>query len=552
MDVNIDEPKLETLDADIILHRPQQIISLNVTSQQNAEKEVKEMIGLITKHGLLLKLRKIVHISAEQFNYLDFNASTKSTVWCDVLICNPKTGSIIPNCKYIKRKGNELMFIHSVGQSYIGILIPVNFISNEDLQLLKIGDYVWIQCISVDLKFTSNKIYTSGKIYKLFDIPIEKRYIGFYNIKNDILNPFNLKLSQQGSLFEKRLGFDKNKEKYIKQLTDNLGTSWDKFYKHLVNPYELIKTRPGYLKSINLSDERPLHENLVSRAYYKIVEIIELFDFKSIVKSDKDLLVAIADAPGGFSQAMRHIFKSNPIMTTSLNLPQEIVYHPIITEDKSINIDFMETKTGDITDIRNIKYLHKKYSGKATIIAADGAFDHTQYPDYDNEILHNQLLFAEIVAALGMQKVGGNSCFKLYRRYSLVTIGIIYWTLQFYHGMIIYKPRSIRQANTESFVIFFNFKDIDREKILIPALNQIEKMKPQQKYTQFIETLFDDNFVPNNFINQVAKFNEYLDDVRIFSFESAIALNKNRNELAIKMMIKRQQELKTKFLTFKE
>lgn len=551
MDININAPKLETLDVEIIKDRPTHIVPLTVSSHHTAEKEINEIINLYTKHGLLLRLRKIHHVSGEHLNYLDFNASTSATAWCDVLVCNPQTGSIIPNCKFITRMENELMFIHTAKDKkmpYIGIIIPANFISNEDLASLKIGDFVWIQCISVAPKLTGQTIYSSGRIHKMFDIPFELRYLGFFNNMTEIKNPFKLTLSKTGAPFLKELGYNEEKEKYINAMTDRLGDSWNNFYKHLFNPYELIKTRPVYLKMIDMPNEKPLREDAVSRAYFKIVEIVEAFDFKLIVSKD-DLLVALADAPGGFSQAMRHMFPDNTVMTTSLNLPQEIVYDPIITQDKKIIVDFMETKTGDITDIRNIRYLHKTYKRKAAIVAADGAFDHTQYPDHDNEILHAQLLFSEIVAALGIQRTGGHACFKLYRRYTLVTVGIIYWTLQFYDSVIFYKPRSIRQANTESFVIFRGAKDVDSS-LLKPALAQLEKMKPQKKYTEFIETLFEDGFIPQNFIRQIAKFNEYLDDVRVFSLECASVLHKARNINAgtIKAMTQRQAELKSKFI----
>src|SRR5690606_42093807 len=101
MDININAPKLETLDVEIIKDRPTHIVPLTASSHHTAEKEINEIINLYTKHGLLLRVRKIHHVSGEHLNYLDFNASPSATAWCDVFVCNTKTVYIISNCNFI-------------------------------------------------------------------------------------------------------------------------------------------------------------------------------------------------------------------------------------------------------------------------------------------------------------------------------------------------------------------------------------------------------------------------------------------------------------------
>lgn len=556
MDIVVKAPKIITLDPRLYEFRSTKLLPFKIRSNATVKDDLKAFEGHYTKHGMLIGIKDIKYITNDIFNYLDFNASTSAVAWANAYVFKPRIGDIIPYCTKLEQKETTTSYvalIHKNGNSYIGIVIE-----NAGIEL-KSDQHIWAQIVNVDPKMGTNYFIARGRVFDMWDIPFEKRYIGFQTNVDKAKSPFKLTFSNDGKYNAREiLGFDEKRNNNIIKIADFLekeGGIWDKLFRHIVNPYELVKTRQGYQKLITqyIRDDITYNEEVISRAYFKIIEITKLFELK--IQSTDDLIFCIADAPGGFTLALKRTYPKNLIVTTSLNQPGQIIYDPLIKNDKTIKIDFLKDESGDLTKTDNIKWLHGKYGGKVFLISADGAFDSTAFKDIHRETLHMQLLFCEMVAALGMQKKGGHFTVKLYRRYTNETMGLIWWMAQFYQQFIIYKPMSVRMGNTEVFAIFKTFKGVDEEH-LQAALNIIQSMEDEAKKKQsvpFINTLFEDNFLPDTIAQPIGAFNSYLDNVRLYCLEMALIMYLNgreKNEWIFERIANNQVAFKKKYIEF--
>ena len=532
MDISKNVPVLISTHPGVFKSRPQKIYPFKIilscmkATSGNVKpllfEELKKMEKTNTRHGYLWHIYDIKYYTKGKIYLEGFDSSVEYTVWAECNIINPQTGDIIMRCKLIKRTAEALFFRYGnfLNITVTSNLLPPNYVAPE---------YVNIQCLHASGKLGRNEIVVLGKIIKMYDIPIQKRLLGHKNLlKKDspTLGSFNLILSEKGSPYSEKYGFSEELWRSVISETD---TTWTRHLRYLINPYELVKASKVYkpndldeMYAIYTSYPFKIPEIPVSRAYFKVAEIIHMFKLK--VEPD-DILLTVADAPGGFAQAMTHMFPNNKVITTSLNRtigPDKIVYDPIVKNNKNITIDFMKKGDGDITDIENIISLSEKIPNGASIVACDGAFDFTRYPELTKESVHHQLLISEIVTALFTQKLRGSSCFKLYRRFTDVTIKLMYWLMQFYDAFYIYKPRSVRISNTETFIVCTGFRGIP-ESVKKELVIIMKELKPQFTYEKFL-TNFIDIDVPDDFISSIRKFNIFLEEIKIFTREIAIEL----------------------------
>jgi 23S rRNA U2552 (ribose-2'-O)-methylase RlmE/FtsJ len=218
----------------------------------------------------------------------------------------------------------------------------------------------------------------------------------------------------------------------------------------------------------------------------------------------------LGDAPGGFAQALSHLFSKKKIVTVSL--VKGIKYNQVIMKKKNIFIDKLTLGDGDLLNLDNIKDMINRYKDKCSLIMCDGALKYDD-PNVSKEVQHFKLFLTQSIISLGICAESGSFCVKLYHRYTQAMMELFYWLSQFFEGFFIYKPKSVRIANTEVFMLCYKKRDIDinLSKVYIMLNEVLLKNK-------WVHSIFDIK-VPGDFINRIIKYNKILNQVELFTHE---------------------------------
>ena len=296
----------------------------------------------------------------------------------------------------------------------------------------------------------------------------------------------------------------------------------NKFY-YIVNPFE--HNINDYKEDINSvssvyfpNKDEP---KILSRAFYKIWEILEMFDVANMQHLN---MVGLAEGPGSFIQAVikyrekfYNIMKDkiycmtiHPENNKFIEMGKPIIdYYPkLITFIKTYKREISdkdETKiNGDITKIKTINYIRnqlKKDNKYADLVTADGGFE------WNNENYQEQeaylLIYGEILSALKIQAKNGNFVLKIFETFTVVTIKMIYLLTLYYDEVIIYKPFFSRNTNSEKYVICKKFKYdqvLDKD-FLDKKMIFLEKTLELMDTKQFVVDIFPKFILTNNFLD---------------------------------------------------
>ena len=301
----------------------------------------------------------------------------------------------------------------------------------------------------------------------------------------------------------------KKKFYYIVNNFEHEISDYDEDISHISKKYFKIKDDP----------------NIISRAFYKLWEILIIFD---LFNKKKDFsYAAIAEAPGSFLQAVikfRETFNfdmsNDKIFSISihpekgnyLSMSKQFMgyynkkYNSIINNHKTYTVNSsIKYKSRDNGDIKNMKSISlfkadleksKKY---ADLITADGGFG------WDDENYQEQeaytLIFGEILGALSIQAKNGNFVLKIFESFTMVTIKMIYLLSSFYEECYLYKPYFSRKSNSEKYIICKNFKYEPNSKELLELLSNMETILKKMDTKLFVNNIFLDLEIPDEFIN---------------------------------------------------
>ena len=145
-------------------------------------------------------------------------------------------------------------------------------------------------------------------------------------------------------------------------------------------------------------------------------------------------------------------------------------------------------------------------SNNCELVTADGGFDFSI--DFNKqEQLSYQLIFCEIVSALSVQKIGGSFVCKFFDTYSLLTIKFL-WLLNIcYKSVIFTKPLTSRSANSEKYIIAYQFRGID-EYYLQQLYLMVEKWNHVEP-NSYVTDIF--NYpIPKDYLNIIRYYNNYM------------------------------------------
>lgn len=254
---------------------------------------------------------------------------------------------------------------------------------------------------------------------------------------------------------------------------------WDSMKKY-TNPYEFIHTAiPG--QKCAISKMKPL-----SRSFYKMIEIIKhckLLPFQDQPPQQPPespiRTFHLAEGPGGFIEAVAYIRANSDDVYHGMTLVDERSAgcpgwnksRAFLERNPNVIIEYGADGTGDLLSLSNYDACCAKYGQQGQqmeFISADGGFDFSS--DFNHqEILAQNLIVAEVLYAISLQKYEGSFVLKIFDIFTKVTVDLLQLLCGVYDDVIIFKPSTSRIANSEKYVVCkrFNISDEEVRKALI-------------------------------------------------------------------------------------
>ena len=266
---------------------------------------------------------------------------------------------------------------------------------------------------------------------------------------------------------------------------------WDRIKKR-TNPYEIIYNSNSWNKK-----EHSVAKYLaMSRSFYKLWEMMFEYDLLVGFGDEKLVTANLAEGPGGFIEALVqyrsggvHFEKDRFFGITLKPTSKYIPGWEKISGSKFRNV---QTLFGSLYDPKviniyaNIVNGGVSGSGGAHIVTADGGFDYSV--DFNQqERLSYHLIFAEIVAAIMVQRVGGHFVCKVFDIFDTFSLKCLYLLTFFYKNVSIVKPKTSRPANSEKYVIAKDFIGASKEvkDMLMQCLADFEKVGEDDSIRSF-------------------------------------------------------------------
>ncbi len=374
-----------------------------------------------------------------------------------------------------------------------------------------------------------------GSVMNMWDIPFRLRYIKWSHKNRYPIGKISLDMVDYTKISPP---MDHNKLSSIQRHFIN-NPMWESFLKFIINPYELLLPSKRYKhKIMSPIVEKTIQYTLkkysngltpISRAYYKLYEIIKVF--QKYIPKRLGMCITLGDAPGGWAQCLNLIHKNKIISVSltdkaqlALGMKKEnlIVYDKWIVKNKDITIDNLHDGKGDLLNIDNIKYIIAKYRGRISLIGGDAAISYAedQQKGISKEVPHIKITMVQLVIGLGTLTKGGFITVKIYNRKTLATKQLFYMISRHFEHMFIYKPESSRISNTESFVIFSGFNGISSVQLnsYVALLNAVLTRKG------YVRSFF--NYTMNEQYLKLYKYhNLVFNDIRLYTHLLALELS---------------------------
>jgi 23S rRNA U2552 (ribose-2'-O)-methylase RlmE/FtsJ len=248
---------------------------------------------------------------------------------------------------------------------------------------------------------------------------------------------------------------------------------WD-YFKKKSNPFECVTTNGG------LANYSP-----ISRAYFKMMEIVSLFKYRFTTFSEPFTTLHLAEGPGGFMECINNVLADMNIKDYKMygmTLMKEEKCVPswkktsyFLDYNKHISVLCGKDGTGDLYNLDNIYDIMNHMGEKASIITGDGGFDFsTDFNQQEN--MSFPLLYCQSLAALLTQKKGGIFILKFFDTYQTKTLQLLYLLHKCYGSIHFVKPYTSRPANSEKYLVCEDFLDNISAEEIHKLLLDIPKM----------------------------------------------------------------------------
>ena len=285
----------------------------------------------------------------------------------------------------------------------------------------------------------------------------------------------------------------------IKKEIDKYNNLWDN-YKKFTNPHEYIHTYNNDIKC-SVCKLKP-----ISRAFYKLIEICNIF---SLLQYDKSIKTFhLAEGPGGFMEAVNYLrnnydndkYYGITLINDDINVPSWRKSKSLI-ENKKYIIEYGPSKDGNLFKKQNLNYYYNNMFNSIDLVTGDGGFDFSL--DFNNQETNSlKLILVQIIYALCIQKKGGNFVLKIFDIFTLPTIQIIFILSSVYDNVYICKPNTSRIANSEKYLVCKNYKH--NRNIIKYFINNFDNIFSNT--TNNIYSILQIK-IPYLFINKVEEYN---------------------------------------------
>lgn len=313
----------------------------------------------------------------------------------------------------------------------------------------------------------------------------------------------------------------------MKRQIEDFHEAWDNIKKY-TNPYEFIHTTiPNYKTSI--SKMKPL-----SRSFYKMIEIYELFEYNKDFKEGEEFeSFHLAEGPGGFIEALTHIrsgrvedkYVGMTLQNADSSCPGWKKSKYFLDLHKNVEIENGEDGTGNLLNINNLKYIREKYKNKCNLVTADGGFDFSCDFNKQEKIVA-KLLIAEMTYGIAIQKKGGHFVLKIFDIFSKPTLDILYILSNLYKEVYIMKPNTSRYANSEKYIICKYFKKENSEEVVDRLMMYFDKLVNKNEYEKIYSVV--DKEHDYYFISKIEEINAILGQQQIENIGTTINIIINK------------------------
>ncbi|XP_037042923.1 cap-specific mRNA (nucleoside-2'-O-)-methyltransferase 2-like [Bradysia coprophila] len=295
---------------------------------------------------------------------------------------------------------------------------------------------------------------------------------------------------------------NRNLEKLVEELVSK------KIHELREKPFECPrkeKRDPGSAIASYLRSE--VKAEFVTRAWCKLYECLSDFPIVKVSTKGEFNSVHLCEAPGAFIAALNHFLKLNcpnskfNWRATSLNPHYVGDSFENAIDDRLIiqtydQWEFGEDFTGDITRKQNVDQLvaRCKEMGEINLVTADGSVDCVDCPnDQENKV--HKLNFAEVVAALQILDMGGSFVLKMFTFFELTTISLLYFLVNIFDTVDIFKPVASKQGNSEVYVVCIGYQRNNRNvSYVLEMVNQMPNIEVP---------MFALDIIPADFIEEV-------------------------------------------------
>lgn len=259
----------------------------------------------------------------------------------------------------------------------------------------------------------------------------------------------------------------------IKAEIDNVQGKWD-IIKKVTNKYEYINSCLAIEGSKGVNTSVCAYKP-ISRSYFKMIEILNNFDFK-FMRLCNIKTFHLAEGPGGFIEAIskkrqnkNDLYYGMTLMDNDVDVPKWSKINNLMKETQNIKLVFGPKNDGNLYLKHNLDFVCKHYENSMHFITGDGGFDYSVDFNKQEENSIN-LIYCEVLYALIMQKTGGCFVLKVFDIFHRNTIEILCILCYFYEKVHIYKPLTSREANSEKYIVCVNFKKKKNYDLIIQKL----------------------------------------------------------------------------------
>ena len=359
-----------------------------------------------------------------------------------------------------------------------------------------------------------------------------------YSIKqDDIKIKFNDE--KPDNFICKSLSFYLNK---VKARIDKYSLEWDTF-KKITNNYEYIHTSLPNSK-FSISKVKPL-----SRAFYKLIEICNIFGLLEKYNNTNITTFHLAEGPGGFIEAIDFIRKNtydNYFGITLLddindNVPGWKKSGLFLKRNNHIKIERGVDGKGDLYNPENYRHYRSMFKNKVDFITADGGFDFSV--DFNNqENMAVRLIFTEIIYAITMQKKGGSFVIKMFDTFLKSSFDIIYLLCTMYENVSICKPCTSRTANSERYIVCSEFKYDHIEHLYNKFYTLLKVLNDTSLKTSYIKSIFNIKY-PYKFKQTIEEINSIIGGQQIENIQTTVRFIENKERKCEKIRQKKDNNI---------